>query len=138
MAVVSHDLWRSRLGGGNDALGAVLTLNDTAFTVVGVAPEEFDGVVVGLPVEVWIPTSMASVGYRWCEPSDRDCTWVEMIGRLAPGRPLENARAEMEGLGRRVRRAHPSDEGARRGLAVAPLTGIDPGPATRPPWGPPS
>lgn len=127
VVVVSHDLWQSRFGGRQEVLGAVLKLNDTAFTVVGVAPKGFEGVLTGQPSEVWIPTMMSSVGYRWCDTFDRDCTWMDMIGRLAPGRSLEEARTEMATLSRRVRQAHPSTDGdVERGLSVAPLTGVEP------------
>jgi predicted permease len=130
VAVVSHDFWRTRLGGREDALGTVLRINAVPFTVVGVAPKGFDGVVLGMPSEVWIPTAMAGVGYRWCDAAHRDCTWVKAIGRLAPGRTLEEARAEMEVLARQVRRAHQSGGERERGLAVAPFGGVEP--AARP------
>lgn len=126
VAVVSHAFWRSRLGGRDDALGRVLALNDTAFTVVGVAPEGFHGVRLGFVPEVWIPTSMAGVGYRWCDTSSRDCTWIEMIGRLAPGRTIVEARAELTGLADGLRVAYPSPGGPVRGLAVEPLHGVHP------------
>ncbi len=86
-AVVSDGLWHSRLGGRTDVAGTVLYLNGTAFSVVGVAPARFTGVLKGLPSEVWIPTSAAAVGYRWCDPASRDCTWLNLVGRLAPRSP---------------------------------------------------
>lgn len=130
VAVVSYRLWRTRLGGRDDAVGSVVWLNGTPFTVVGVAPEGFEGVRPRIPSEVWIPTTMARVGYRWCERASRDCTWLNLIGRLAPGRTLADARAEMTALARRVRRAHPAGDGVVRDLAVAPLDPVHP--AARP------
>lgn len=130
VAVVSHELWRTRLGARDDVLGAVIRLNATAFTVVGVAPESFEGVRLGRPSEVWIPTSMAGIGYRWCDTSDRDCTWLNLIGRLAPGRSLEEARSEMAVLARRVHGEVASEDDTVdepvRGLAVEPLQGLHP------------
>jgi putative ABC transport system permease protein len=126
VAVVSHRFWQTRLGGREEALGTVVKLNGTAFTVIGVAPERFEGVVIGLPSEVWIPTASAAVGYRWCDTASRDCTWIDMIGRLAPGRTVAEAQAEMDVLSRRLRAAHPSGSELERGLAVAPLTGVEP------------
>jgi predicted permease len=126
VAVVSHRLWQSRLEGRADAVGSVLKLNDTAFTVVGVAPKDFEGVMLGIPSEVWIPTMMSRVGYRWCDTFGRDCNWITMIGRLGPGHTLAEARVEMEVLGRRVREAHPGSADRVRGLSVAPLKGVHP------------
>lgn len=126
VVVVSHRFWQSRLGGRDDALGSVVRLNGTAFTVVGVAPARFEGVVIGLPSEVWIPTAMSAVGYRWCDTASRDCTWIEMIGRLAPGRTVAEAQVEMDVLSSRVRAAHPAAGDLQRGLSLAPLTGVEP------------
>jgi predicted permease len=126
VAVVSHRLWQSRLGGREDVVGTVVNLNGTAFTVVGVAPSGFTGVLLRTPSEVWIPTAMASVGYRWCDAASRDCTWLALIGRLKPGRALGQARAEMAVLGRGVRAAHRPGDAGVRGLAVAPLAGVHP------------
>jgi predicted permease len=128
VAVVSNALWRSRLGARDDAIGDVVRLNGTAFTVVGVAPEGFEGVRLGLPSEVWIPTSMSRIGYRWCDTSDRDCTSLNLIGRLKPGRTLEQAASEMTVLARRVREENPSAAAGdtARGLIVTPLEGLHP------------
>ena len=40
-AIVTQDFWRKELGGNADALGRTLTLDGTAFTVVGVLPPGF-------------------------------------------------------------------------------------------------
>jgi hypothetical protein len=105
-AVVSPQLWRSRLGGRADAVGRVVRFNNTPFTVVGVAPARFTGVLLGIPTDVWLPNGSAAVGYRWCDPLARDCTWLTMIGRLEPGRSLASAQAEMTALSRGLREAH--------------------------------
>jgi predicted permease len=129
VAVVSHQLWRSRLGGRADAVGRVVRFNNTPFTVVGVAPARFTGVLLGIPTDVWLPNGSAAVGYRWCDPLSRDCTWLTMIGRLEPGRSLASAQAEMTALSRGLREAHAAtNEG--RGLWVTPLRGVHP--AARP------
>lgn len=125
VAVVSHALWQSRLGGRDDVVGATVRLNDQAFTVVGVAPATFTGLDLSLPTTVWLPMASASVGYRWCDAEDRDCTWLSMIGRLVPGQSIDAASAEMQGLSHGVREASGSDPAAR-GLALAPLRGIHP------------
>lgn len=130
VAVVSHRFWRGRLGGDEDVVGTAVEINGRPFTVVGVAPEGFRGILLGRRPDVWIPTAMAGVGYRWCDARDRHCTWLNLVGRLAPGRTLEDARGEMAVLGRRVHEARPAPDGTVRGLAVAELAGVHP--AARP------
>ncbi len=98
VAVLSDDLWRTWFGSSSDALGASIKINGVAFTVIGVAPSTFRGVTVS-PSELYIPLMMARTGYRWCVDSLAvDCTTLDMIGRLADERTVEQARAEMPTL----------------------------------------
>jgi putative ABC transport system permease protein len=125
VVVVSYRFWQARLGGRAAVLGQRLRLNGTPCTIVGVAPPSFTGVLLGIPSDVWLPNSMAAVGYRWCDARRRDCTWLSLIGRLRPGRSLAGAQAEMSVLSRRLRQAYPAtDDG--RGLRLAPLRGVHP------------
>jgi MacB-like protein len=125
VAVVSHRLWQSHFGGRRDIAGQVVELNGTSFTVVGVAPADFEGVLLGIPTDVWLPNSMSAVGYRWCDTLSRDCTWLNMIGRLKPGQSLASVQAEMTVLSRRLEQAHP-DTNKGLGLVVVPLRGVHP------------
>jgi predicted permease len=125
VAVISHKLWQSRFEGRADIAGQTLTLNKTPFVIVGVAPAAFEGVLLGVPTDVWVPNSMASAAYRWCDTKSRDCSWTSMIGRLKPGRTLREAQAEMTVLsGRLATEYRDTDHGL--GLSVAPLRGVHP------------
>jgi len=125
VVVISSKMWQSRFGGRRDVLGQVLRMNNTAFAVVGVAPARFEGVLLGIPTDVWLPNSMASVGYRFCDARSRDCTWLNMIGRLKPGRTLDEAQAEMTVMGSRLAATYPATNQGL-GLRVAPLRGVHP------------
>ena len=99
VAVISFELWQSWFASSNDVLGGMIKINGVPFTVIGVGPRSFRSPNVA-PVEVYIPTMMARTGYRWCTDSlARDCTTFNMIGRLAGGRTIEEARAEVAALG---------------------------------------
>jgi putative ABC transport system permease protein len=125
-AVVGADFRRRELGGNRDVLGRTIRLNGALFTVVGVAPEGFHGITPGdLATQVWIPSAMFRVGYRYCDVSRRDCTIVRLLGRLAPGRTLGEAQAQMDTLARRLETAYPeSNEG--RGVFLLPARGVGP------------
>jgi putative ABC transport system permease protein len=98
VAVLGHDFWRRWFASSSEALGATLRVNGVDFTVIGVAPAAFAG-VTPYPAEIFIPTMMLGVGYRWCDNSlASDCTVLEMIGRLAPGRIVADAAAELPTL----------------------------------------
>ncbi len=56
VAIVSHRLWQSSLGGRADVLGAVVTLDRVPYEVVGVAPETFrHHRTVEPPPDLWVP-----------------------------------------------------------------------------------
>src|SRR5882724_3579264 len=58
VAVLSHGLWQRRFGGDPKILGRVIEISNRPFTVVGVAPADFNGGMGGLRFDFWIPVSM--------------------------------------------------------------------------------
>lgn len=57
-AVISDRFWRSRFHGDPAALGKSLTLNQRAFTIVGIARSDFGGTELQTP-DVWLPLTIA-------------------------------------------------------------------------------
>jgi hypothetical protein len=108
VAVLSHNLWRTSFGGAALILGTTIRINGTAFTVVGIAPERFHGIISGLePNDVWIPAAMFGVGYRFCDGLKRPCNVVAIVGRLADGVSIDEAQAEMGVLARQLESTFP-------------------------------
>jgi putative ABC transport system permease protein len=124
VAVLSDDLWRSRFGGDRQILGATVRINGTDFTVVGIAAERFRGILRGTdPVDVWIPTAMFRVGYRYCNGLARGCRVVNLVGRLADDTTIRDAQAQMTLLARQLETAFP-DTNRGFGVVVRPARGI--------------
>ena len=62
VAVISDTYWKRRLNGAPDAAGRRLTINGTAFTIVGVTMPRFFGTTLAVRnPDVWIPYSMQAV-----------------------------------------------------------------------------
>ena len=97
VAVISHRFWMDRFAGKPDALGQPLRLNGRAFTIVGVAPEGFEGTTLGARPLVYVPMqSRVCVGtYKGLE--NRRDYWVYVFGRRKAGMSRE---ATKEGLDR--------------------------------------
>jgi predicted permease len=98
VVVISHALWRDRLGGDPTAVGKAITLDGSAFTVVGIMPADFR--YLGEPVsgtqsdiDVWLPLSANPM-----ITTMRGVRFLKTIGRLAPGSTLVNAQAELSQL----------------------------------------
>jgi predicted permease len=98
VAVIGYGLWQSRFGGDSSVIGEHIVINSRSFTVVGVAPPQFDGIVAGWVNELWIPSMMLRVGYRWCDAFERSCAITSIMARLAPEVSLGGARAEISAL----------------------------------------
>jgi predicted permease len=101
VVVLSHSFWREAFGGDPSALGRQVTLNRTAFTVVGVTPPGFSGALqVGYQPAVTIPLAFELVlvenedGAR--RPAGRPPVWfLNVMGRLKPGATLAEARESL-------------------------------------------
>ena len=85
VTVIAHRFWMDRFGGKPDAIGQPLKVNGRAYTIVGVAPDGFDGVTLGSHPVVYVPMqSRVYVGtYKGLE--NRRDYWVYVFGRLKPG-----------------------------------------------------
>ena len=55
VVVISHRMWQREFGGDPAIVGKTLTLRGQAYTIAGVAPASFTGVVPLLTPELWLP-----------------------------------------------------------------------------------
>src|SRR5213079_2236467 len=57
--VLSYSMWARRFGSDEKFIGQTILLNGTPYTVVGIAPPGFKGIVsLGRPDLLWIPVTM--------------------------------------------------------------------------------
>jgi predicted permease len=124
VAVISHALWQRRFGGDVGVLGRPLTINGRIFSVIGVAPAGFSGVQPrGASVDVWMPSAMFGVGYRYCDAFQLDCTIVQLLARLKPGVRIEGAQRETDAIAARYP-AELARARQRLGVSVVPARGL--------------
>ncbi|HYK19640.1 MAG TPA: ABC transporter permease, partial [Pyrinomonadaceae bacterium] len=95
VAVVSHAFWQKRLGGEPSALGKTITIDNVAYTIVGVAPKEFFGTTVGIAPDLFVPLAMEKQmpPEHWDGRNHEDFQDLYIIGRLASGVTAEQANA---------------------------------------------
>jgi predicted permease len=102
-AAISYAYWQRRFGRDAQAIGKQVTINGVPFTVAGVAPREFFGVLAGNAPDLLLPFS--TYGRIFSYPNilqARDNYWVQVMGRLRPGVSLAQARQELQLLYPRV------------------------------------
>jgi predicted permease len=91
--VIGDRLWRRRFGGDPALIGKTIRLNTQAFTVAGVLPPEFSGLVRGVANDVWVSTdAWFGVLGQVSERQDRSGVF-QMVARLRPGISREHAAA---------------------------------------------
>ena len=113
VAVVSYAFWQSRLGGSADVIGRVIRVNDSDLSIIGVTPERFQGTVLGLQFDLWVPATMAPVllaGSR--ELEDRNVRGYYVMGALRPGVPLAEAQANAAAIMQRLSAEYPQANAA--------------------------
>jgi predicted permease len=117
VVLISGELWKRRFGSAPDALGKTLLLNGTAYTVVGVIPEDFGyGGGIFHRSDVYVPIG------QWDDPTfrDRRTGMVGAVGRLRPGFTFEQAKADMEAVGRHLAEVYPEAD-KDTGITLVPL-----------------
>ena len=104
VVVISHSYWRAHYRSGTSAIGAILRINRTPFTIIGIAPEGFHGTRSGLDYEFWVPLTMYGQLTHtgdWML-RDRNTRNFTLLARLAPGATIEQASSEVQGLAERM------------------------------------
>ena len=100
VAVISFDFWRRRFARDPNVLGKAFSVGGQVFTIVGVTPEGFTGVVRGQNPDVTFPLAMAEVlwgtGSLWRQEDDHYS--LEVMARLQPGSSVKIANAELRVL----------------------------------------
>jgi putative ABC transport system permease protein len=109
VAILSDTYWQSRFGANHNAVGQSITLNNIPYTVVGVLPAHFylpssrEGTEQRKP-DIWIPYE--PMAQRTALELNR--LKIQVYARLRPGISLEQARAEMEVIGKRLEEQNPT------------------------------
>src|SRR5580700_9579532 len=120
VVVLGPDFWKHEFAGDPAVLGRHIRLNGTEFTVIGVAPETFPGMLIFGHPDFYMPLAMAPVFSTNLQKSffeDRDDRELNVKARLKPGTTLEQARNELAVLARNFEREYPKVNRSR-GAAV--------------------
>jgi predicted permease len=107
--VVSDGFWRRRFAADPAVVGKGVTLNGHPFTVVGIAPPGFTGMMRGLAVDVWVPMTMAGAIPSSDRLDGRGNRFLFLLGRLKPGVTAEAAQARLAVLAAGLQRTYPDN-----------------------------
>jgi predicted permease len=114
VAVISYRLWNREYGLSPSTIGQSIQIHGQPYTIVGVAPRTFTGMLPLLGPELWTPLAYVDDvepgGMISTVPSPtgntrlerRGTRWMFVKGRLKDGVTYENAAANMRLLGKRL------------------------------------
>jgi len=115
VVVLTHGLWLRRFGGNADIVGRDISLNGARYTVVGILPPRFLFPFRG--AELAVPLTTANDPRR----SDRGDNFLRAVARLAPGVTLAHAKAQLDGIARRLQRDYPEENARKIGISLYTL-----------------
>ena len=102
VAVLAYDYWRTRFAGSRAVIGEAVMINGHPFTIVGVAPENFETAIGGYRPRVFLPVTMSEIAMPWTVSrnnlTDRLSIWLTIVARLKPGVNAAQAQASVAPL----------------------------------------
>jgi len=132
VVVLGYGYWQGTYGGRMDILGKPLIVGSRTYTIIGVAPKDFVGVMLATPA-VFIPiTAQASASFGTAAPRDgliggprpsyylaHNIQWMEMLARRKPNVSAAAATADLTNAYRRSYIAQKATTAALRPTELA-------------------
>ena len=121
VAVLSHSTWEHQFGFDPEIVGKTIRINDYPFTVIGVAPEGFKGLITVLEPALWAPLAIAERALPYTPNIEsRIDPWLQLVGRLRPGVTAADAQAALDILAANLALEYP-DLNRGKGIVVEAL-----------------
>jgi predicted permease len=127
--VLSHKYWQKRFGGDPGVIGKAVTMNQHAFTIIGVAPESYRGAYYFLEPDMYLPVTAISL----LDPTQADslnqrgASYLRVLGRLQPGVTVAQALAAAVPTDQRLAKEYPDTHKGQQ-LVVMPELSARPEP----------
>ena len=121
VVVLGYGLWQRYFAADHSIVGRDIRLNGEQYTVVGVMPPNFSPDEYG---ELWLPSPWGVPTHPLAPDKDprqfRDRNYLDVWARLKPGAMPQQARAELDTIGRRLETQYP-DSNDKTGVSFLPL-----------------
>ncbi|HEX6053872.1 MAG TPA: ABC transporter permease [Gemmatimonadaceae bacterium] len=99
--MLSYEMWQNQFGGDPSVIGRTLRFEQTQRQVVGITPAGFTFPPTAT-TDMLVPLTLPTVA-----PANRRAGWTFAIGRLAPGRTLDDAATNLTLLSRQMETEFP-------------------------------
>lgn len=110
VVVLSHHLWQAQFAADPAVIGQTVGVNGHPFTIIGVAPREFNGTTRGETPDLYVPITLYGELTSDRPGGDhplrsRYFTWHQIMGRLKDGITPEQATIAMQALTKQIHAA---------------------------------
>jgi predicted permease len=119
VVVISHRFWQRRWGGDPGVIGRRVQLNGRPVTVVGIAASGFEGPYLFPLLDAYVPAGTVEHRVGATVLSMRAGRWLRLLGRLAPGATIAQARGEAAAISANLEERYP-EENRDQSFALEP------------------
>ena len=100
VVVLTHRFWKSKLGGAMEAIGQPMQINNRIYTIAGVLPSSFTGIIPGEGTDLYIPlphSPQMLAKDSWYRTGQMDSKkWImQLLARRAAGVSEEELRVAL-------------------------------------------
>jgi putative ABC transport system permease protein len=121
VVVLGYGLWQRYFAADRAIVGRDIRLNGEQYAIVGVMPPNFSPDDYG---ELWLPSPWGVPTHPLVPDQDprqfRGRNYLDVWARLKPGVTVQQARAELDTIGRRLEKQYPDSNG-NVGVTFSPL-----------------
>jgi macrolide transport system ATP-binding/permease protein len=124
VVVLAHALWQRRFNSDPSIIGKTTYLSGNPFTIIGVAPQGFQGMDAIVGISFWVPLMMQT---RYGVAEDcmtrRECRNLFLLGRIKPGMTMKQAEADLNLIAENLGRIYPDANGETKVSVVSDAHG---------------
>ena len=111
VVMLSYACWKNKMGADPGVVGRTLMLDGGAYTVVGVAPAGFTGLMIATEPDMFVPLT---IEWHFTHDADnlrsnRNSYWLIVAGRMRHVGDRRSVQAEMHVVAKQLGLAHPEE-----------------------------
>ena len=111
VAILGFGAWKSLFGSDPKVIGRSVPVNGQAMTIIGVAPEGFNGIIPIVQPDLWVPVMQVAQIKPGSggDLESRGNNYNDVVARLAPGVTVDQARARLASVDAELLAEYPGD-----------------------------
>ena len=116
VVVISETFRRKQFSAAEDPVGKKITVNGFPLTIIGVAPENFSGMVLERPTELWVPVLMHPQLTQSKFVENPKGGFLQLLGRVKPDVSQTQAETGLDLLAQQIKEANTPPGTITKGL----------------------